>query len=192
MKLHSRAALTVRQRQEVKRLHKEEGWSIRRLAEHFRTNPTTIQRWISRESPLDRSCAPHNTQTVITPEYREAVLAYRREHPKEGPIRIALGLQRDFPFANRGTVLAILQQAKVTERLHKERRPRKHIPVGRHRLQLDIQQLPAIEGGHGRSYRIGIIHTATRFSYSEIRPDQKSKTIAEVLETALLKLPPFS
>ena len=48
MKLHSQAALTLKQRQKVKRLHKE-GVSIRELAKRYGVNPTTIQRWIKRE-----------------------------------------------------------------------------------------------------------------------------------------------
>ena len=62
MKLHSQAALTLKQRQQVKRLH-EEGVSIRKLAQRFGVNPTTIQRWIKRESPLDKNSAPLTNQT---------------------------------------------------------------------------------------------------------------------------------
>ena len=40
MKLHSQAALTLKQRQKVKRLH-DEGVSIRDLAQRFGVNPTT-------------------------------------------------------------------------------------------------------------------------------------------------------
>ena len=113
MKLHSQAALTLKQRQKVKRLHKE-GVSIRELAKRYGVNPTTIQRWIKRESPLDKSSTPLTLQTVITPEYRAAVIDYRMEHQNHGPIRIAQELKERFPWANRGTVLSILQQEGMT------------------------------------------------------------------------------
>src|SRR5574341_998878 len=157
MKLHSQAALTLKQRQEVKRLHNE-GVSIRDLAQRFRVNPTTIQRWTSRESPLDKSSAPHTTQTVITPEYRAAVIDYRMEHQNHGPIRIAQELKERFPWANRDTVLSILQQEGLTRPPKKEKAQRTPIPVGRHRIQMDIQQLPAVQGGTGFEYKITAIH----------------------------------
>jgi transposase len=192
MRLHSQAALTLKQRLEVKRLHKEEGISVRKLASRFGVNPTTIQRWIKRDSPLDKSTAPFNKRTVITGEYRATVIRYRSEHPNHGPIRIAQELKGEIPWANRGTVLSILQQEGLTQPPKRERRPPKHIPVGHHRIQMDIQQLPAIEGGKGFEYKITAIHLRTRLKYSEIHPDRRSVTVAGVLQRALDLLPPFS
>jgi len=189
MKLHSQAALTLKQRQEVKRLHEEEGVSVRKLASRFRVNPTTIQRWIKRDSPLDKSTAPVSKRTVITKEYRATVIHYRGEHPNHGPIRIAQELKGEFPWANRGTVLTILQQEGLTQPPKKERMPPKHIPVGHHRIQMDIQQLPAVEGGKGFEYKITAIHLRTRLKYSEIHPDRRSVTVAGVLQRALDLLP---
>jgi transposase len=191
MRLHSQAALTLKQRQEVKRLHEQEGLSIRRLAERFGVNPTTIQRWIKRDSPLDKSATPLTRRTVITPEYRAAVVKYRVEYSNRGPIRIAEELKARFPWANRGTVLSILQEEGLTRPPKRERAPRKGIPVGRHRIQMDIQQLPAVEGGKGFEYKITAIHLRTRLKYSEIHPDRKSATVAGVLQRALDLLPPF-
>ena len=191
MKLHCQAALTLKQRQEVKRLHEDEKVSIRKLAKRFGVNPTTIQRWIKRESPLDRSTSPIRKRTVITAEYRSAVIDYRRQHPKHGPIRIAQELKATFPWANRGTVLKVLQDEDLTRAPKQEKRPRKGIPVGHHRVQMDIQQLPAVEGGKGFEYKISAIHLRTRLKYSEIHPDRKSSTVAGVLERALDLLPPF-
>ena len=192
MKLHAQAALTIKQRQEVHRLHLEEGISIRKLAKRFAVNPTTIQRWVRREAPLDRSSAPLNPRTIITPQYRAAVVEYRKAHPHHGPIRIAHELRGDFPRANRGTVLSILQQEGLTRPPERVRKPRKHIPVGRHRIQMDIQQLPAVQGGKGFEYKISAIHLRTRFKYSEIHGDRSSATVARVLKRALDLLPPFS
>jgi len=192
MKLHAQAALTIKQRQEVRRLHLEEGISIRKLAERFRVNPTTIQRWVYRESPLDRSSAPLKRRTVITPAYREAVVRYRKVNPHHGPIRIAYELKQDFSQANRGTVLSILQQEGLTRPAKVAAKPQKHIPVGRHRIQMDIQQLPAIQGSKGFEYKISAIHLRTRYKYSEIHQDRNSATVAGVLKRALDLLPPFS
>lgn len=192
MEIHAQAALTIKQRLEVKRLHEEDGVSIRGLAKRFRVDPTTIQRWIKRASPLDRSSAPVRHASVTTPEYRAAVVAYRNERPHHGPIRIAQVLRDRFPFANRGTVLRILQEEGLTRPPAKTKKPRKSIPVGRHRIQMDVQQLPAIEGGKGFEYKITAVHLRTRLKYSEIHPDRKSKTVAGVLKRALDLLPPFS
>jgi hypothetical protein len=191
MELHANAALTVPQRQEVRRLHREEGVSIRVLAERFATNPTTIQRWVARESPLDRSTAPRKTHSTITPEYRAGVVAYRQAHPRHGPIRIAAELGAEFPMAHRGTVLRILQEEQLTR--PPQRQPREHqpLPVGRHRIQMDVQQLPAIAGSKGFEYKISAIHMRTRLKYSEIHPTCTSAVVAQVLRRALDQLPPF-
>ena len=191
MKLHPQAALTLKQRQRVRRLHLEEGVAVRKLAKKFRVNPTTIQRWVNRESPLDHSSAPANHYTVVTAQYRAAVVAYRKERPQHGPIRIAQQLKREFPGANRGTVLRILQQEGLTRPPAKGRKPRRPIPVGRHRIQMDIQQLPAVEGGKGFEYKITMIHLRTRLKYSEIHPDCKSATVVGVFRRGLDLMPPF-
>ena len=190
MQLHANAALTVKQRQEVRRLH-EAGTSIRRLAQRFGVNPSTIQRWVKRPSPLDLTTAPVAHHTVITPEYRAAVVVYRKAHPNHGPIRIAQELSEAFPGAHRGTILRILQEEGLTHPPHKEKRPPRPIPVGRHRVQMDIQQLPAIEGGKGFQYKISVIHLRTRLKYSEIHDDHRSATVAGVLVRAIDLLPPF-
>lgn len=56
---------------------------------------------------------------------------------------------------------------------------------------MDIQELPAIEGQHGHEYKISLLHMRTRMKYSEIHPDQSSARVAEVLERAVSRLPPF-
>lgn len=191
MKLHVNAALTIKQRQEMRRLHQEEHRSIRQLARMFHVNPSTAQKWVNRESPGDKSPAPLHPQTVVTETYRAAVLRYRTAHPHQGPIRIAQELKHEFPQAHRGTILRILQQAHLTTARPPKAKPRKPIPVGRHRVQMDIQQLPAIEGHPGFEYKISVIHLRTRVKYSEIRADATSRTLATVLEEAVRRLPPF-
>jgi transposase len=191
MKLHAQAALTLAQRLEVRRLHEKERVSIRLLARRFGVNPTTIQRWVHRETPLDKTSAPLRRRSTITPEYREAVITYRQAHPRHGPIRIAQALRKTVPVANRGTVLSILQQEGLTRPKPRKSSVRHPIPVGRHRIQMDIQQLPAIAGGQGFEYKISAIHLRTRLKYSEIHPDHSSVTVAGVLRRALDRLPPF-
>lgn len=100
MRLHAKAALTVKQRQQVKQLY-EQAENVKTLAHRFGVHERTIRRWINRESPLDRSSAPKQPRRVVTQAYREAVLAYRQANPTYGPIRIANALKPSFAFANR-------------------------------------------------------------------------------------------
>ena len=72
-----------------------------------------------------------------------------------------------------------------------KKRPPNKIPVGRHRVQMDIQQLPAIKGSKGFEYTVSLIHLSTRFKYSEIHSEATSKICAEVFKRALQILPPF-
>ncbi len=189
MKLHKNAALTVEQRREIKRLHDEEQIGIRRLAARYRVNPKTIQRWVKRDAPYDRH-PPTRRKRVVTEAYEQAVLAYRQDHPTQGPIRIAQALQPQFPQAHRGTIAQILRYAQLTQVPPPQRQAWK-IPVGRHRVQMDVQQLPAIEGGQGFEYKISLIHLSTRVKYSEIHSDCTSKIVAGVFQRALDQLPPF-
>ena len=191
MKLHAQAALTLNQRREIQRLHQEEKVSIRELARRFKVNPTTIQRWTGRDSALDKSSAPLHPRTAITAPYRQAVLAARRANPHHGPIRIAQELKAEFAQANRGSVLRLLQAEGLTRPPRKQPRTAQPIPVGRHRIQMDIQQLPAVQGGKGFEYKISMIHLRTRYKYSEIHGDMRSPTVAAVLQRGLDQLPPF-
>lgn len=190
-KLHSNASLTIPQRLEVKRLFEIEKVSIAELARRFCVGETTIRRWINRDSPEDRSTAPHNPSCVVTDDYEQAVIEYRRANPTHGPIRIAFELKEQFPIAHRGTIALILKKHGLTKKPGRKK-PKWQIPVGSHRLQCDVQELPAIKGSQGFEYKISFIHLKTRWKYSEIHPDQKSETIARVYRKALDNLPPFS
>jgi hypothetical protein len=90
---------------------------------------------------------------VITEPYRQAVLDYRKNYHHHSPIRIAHQLKQDYPFANRDTVLKILQQKQLTT-AKKGKKPDNHLPVGRHQMQMDVQQLLCIEGESGFEYKI--------------------------------------
>jgi hypothetical protein len=134
--------------------------------------------------------APGHPRTVITDAYRSAVIAYRQTHPSHGPIRIAQALSVAFPQASRETIRPILHHAQLIRRPTPRPTPTS-IPVGRHRVQMDIQQLPAIEGQTGFEYNISVIHMGTRLKYSEIHADSRSATVAGVLQRACDRLPPF-
>ncbi len=192
MQLHANAKLTLAQRKEVRRLHVADGISIRKLAQMFRVSPKTVQYWVRREVALDKSSAPLHHFTVVSPEYRAAVIAYRREHQSHGAVRIANALKPDFPQANRGNVWRILQSESLTQKPSKPKRERHPIPVGRHRIQMDVQTLPAVKGDKGREYKITLIHLATRVKYSEIHSDRKSETMVAVFQRALVELPLFT
>jgi IS30 family transposase len=191
MQIHARATLTVKNRIEVKKLFQEQNLKISELARRFQVSPTTISRWVKRDSPLDKSSAPLNPRTVITEEYRQAVVSYRQEHPNHGSIRIADTLKKDFPQAKKSAVYNIIKQSGLIKKAAKKPKTVKHIPVGRHRIQMDIQTLPAVKGDKGREYKISMIHLATRVKYSEIHSNHQSETVLEVFRRSMDFLPPF-
>jgi len=192
MQLHANAKLTLVQRREVRRLRLEEKTSIRKLALLFHVSPKTIQYWMRREVALDKSSAPLHHFTVVTPEYRAAVIAYRGEHQSHGAVRIANALRSQYPQANRGNVLRILQAERLTQKPSRPKRERHPIPVGRHRIQMDVQTLPAVKGEKKREYKITLIHLATRVKFSEIHSNRTSETLVAVFQRALVELPLFT
>src|SRR5215203_1678909 len=103
MKQHANAALTVAKRKQVKQLFENQQLSIAELARRFAVHRDTIRKWIGRDSPLDK-VSGERKKRVITPEYERAVIEYRKDNPNHGAIRIALAVQPQFAFANRGTV----------------------------------------------------------------------------------------
>lgn len=191
MKQHANATLTIAGRKQVKLLFETEDLSLAELARQFQVNRETIKKWTERDSPLDKP-SPERKKRVVTPEYESAVTEYRKANPTQGAIRIALALQSKFSFAHRGTVARILKKHGLTNKTRTRIKPKWKIPVGRHRLQMDIQQLPAIKGGKGFEYKISLIHLRTRWKYSEIHADYTSETVARVYQRAMDNLPPFS
>ena len=114
-KIHENAALTISQRKLIRRLY-QEGASISSLARRFGVNRKCAQRWAKRESPYDLPSGPKHPKSVITDEYRTAVLEHRRANPNHGAITIAFYLKDKFPFAKKGTVQKILNQAALSKR----------------------------------------------------------------------------
>jgi transposase len=151
MKLHANSALTIKQRQQVKQFFDNDKLPILEIARRFSVSPQTVRRWISRDDFQDRQIEKR-TPRVVTKEYEQAVINYRRQNPTHGAIRIALALEAEFAFANRGTVAIIFKREGLTKKAKPRARTKWKIPVGRHRLQCDIQELPAIKGGKGFEY----------------------------------------
>jgi len=191
MKQHANATLTVAKRKEVKLLFENQQLSIAELARRFSVHRDTIRKWIHRDSPLDK-VSGERKKRVITPEYESAVIEYRRQNPRHGAIRIALVLQSRFCFAGRRTVAIVLKKHGSTKKVASRPKTKWQIPVGRHRLQCDIQELPAIKGNKGFEYKISFIHRRTPWKYSEIHLDCQTETVASVYQRALDSLPAFS
>jgi len=190
MKLHANSALTIKQRRQVKQIFDNDKLPIVEIARRFSVSPQTVRRWIGRSDFQDRQIK-RRAPRVVTSEYEAAVIEYRRQNPTHGAIRIAVALQAAFPFANRGTIAIILRREGLTQKKPPRPRTKWRIPVGRHRLQCDIQELPAIKGGTGFEYKISFIHLRTRWKYSEIHLDCTTETVAAVYQRALDNLPPF-
>jgi transposase-like protein len=190
MKQHANAALTVAKRKQIKLLFENQQLSIAELARRFQVHRDTIRKWIHRDAPFDKASA-RRKKRVVTTEYEQAVVEYRKQNPRHGAIRIALALQTEFPFANRGTAALVLKREGLTRKGQPRPKSRWQIPVGRHRLQCDIQELPAIKGSKGFEYKISFIHLRTRWKYSEIHTDCQTETVAAVYQSALENLPPF-
>jgi transposase-like protein len=191
MKQHANATLTVAKREQVKLLFETQQLSIAELAHRFQVHRDTIRKWVYRDSPFDKPSAERKKR-VVTPAYESAVIEYRKTNPTHGAIRIALVLQSRFAFANRGTAAIILKKHGLTGNSKPRPKTKWQIPVGRHRLQCDIQGLPAIKGNRGFEYKISFIHLRTRWKYSEIHTDCTTETVAAVYQRALDNLPPFS
>jgi transposase len=191
MKIHANSALTIKQRRQVKQLFDNAKLPIVEIARRFSVSPQTVRRWKGRNDFQDQQ-VKRRTPRVVTSEYENAVIEYRRQNPTHGAIRIAVALQAEFPFAGRGTIAIILKREGLTKKNPPRSKTKWKIPVGRHPLQCDIQELPAIKGGTGFEYKISFIHLRTRWKYSEIYLDCTTETVAAVYQRALDNLPPFS
>ena len=193
MKIHQNAALTGNQRKAVQEMYATGDYTQEALAVQFGATRKTISKWARSDSPNDRSSAPKSPRRSITPEFEQAVADYKgneatRHH---GPVRIAKELQAAHPCSKPGNAYLVLRRLALTKAAAPRPKARGGIPVGKHRTQMDIQQLPAIEGNSGFEYKVSIIHLSTRVKYSEIHDNYETGTIAKVYEKALDRLPPF-
>lgn len=120
------------------------------------------------------------------------MLRFRRAHPTWGTRRLVDELRRRMPGITRHHVRHILRVAGQSRAGSRRRgRHRQPIPVGWHRVQLDIQQLPTVRGGTKFEYKISLIHLRTRWKFSEIHPNHRTQTVAGVVQRAQERLPPF-
>jgi hypothetical protein len=121
MSLHGSAALTEKQREEIKILHQEHGWTYSALADRFNTTFRTAKKWANSTTSQDKKSGSKTPRSIITPEYEAAILKYRESNDHHGPVRIAEELREEFPIANRGTVLKVLQKANLTRSYGKKK-----------------------------------------------------------------------
>lgn len=193
MKLHKNASLTLKQRQQIKDLYATGEYTQDKLAIKFSVTRKTISKWVNRASVEDCTNRPKKAKS-ITSEFTSEVKSYRENHETShhGKVRIALELKAKHTCSNPSNVYLVLKQLELNKVKTYHPKVSKKIPVGRHRTQMDIQTLPAIEGNEGYEYKISIIHLSTRVKYSEIHDNYESKTIVGVYERALENLPPFS
>ena len=194
-RLHGNARLTRHQRREIQERFRQ-GIARSELAKEYGVSWQTVNRWCHRDTTADQTGGGRPPNPPAS--FAEAALRLRKEHPEYGALRIAQFLCREYPDATEGKIDYLLRKAGlIGPRPAPPKRRRKSIPVGRHRIQLDIQrrrewaERPTVAGGQGFEYQISLIHLKTRWKYSEIHPDSKSATVVKVLEAALAKMPPF-
>lgn len=120
MRYHKNAALTARQRAELRQAFRD-GASVADLARRFDVSPPTARRWATSDDTTDRSSAPHqHGRRVVTDEYRDAVVTLRNANPTWGPRRLADELRGHFPSANCATVWRILNAVGLSKRPEKK------------------------------------------------------------------------
>ncbi len=96
---HANAPLTPEGRRRLAHLVVEEGWPVRRAAEHFQVSPATVSRWVGRYragQPMeDRSSRPHHSPGRLARRTERRIISLRLNR-RWGPHRIAhhLGLAR--------------------------------------------------------------------------------------------------
>lgn len=192
MKLHKNASLTLKHRQQIKDLYSTGKFTQQELATKFGVTRKTISKWANRTSNEDCKNTPKKAKS-ITADFIAAVKAYRENNTTShhGKVRIAFELQQQHICCNPSNVYLVLKQLELNKVKTTKSIEHRKIPVGKHRTQMDIQQLPAIEGNEGFEYKISIIHLSTRVKYSEIHDNADSKTISGVYQRALENLPPF-
>lgn len=171
MKLHQNASLTLKQRQQVKDLYASGQYSQQALAYQFGTTRRTIAKWVNRSDIHDASSAPKQPHRSISAEFEQAVKAYR-ENPltrHHGKVRIAEALKKNYACSNASNVALVLKKLKLSQPKLLKAKDKTHIPVGRHRTQMDIQQLPAVSGDKGFDRVAGAIQD---ICYSPFHPYQ--------------------
>jgi transposase InsO family protein len=201
VKLHARAALTLKQREELARLVVEEGWTIRAAAEHYRVMPDTASKWVRRfreqgvHGLQDRSSAPRRPARK-TPEHvvdRVKELRLERRTMRQIAAETGLGLT---------TVRRILLRHGMNRLKYLDPPP----PARRYEesapgklIHLDVKKLGRIEkAGHrvtgdrtvrtrgaGWEFVFVAVDDHTRLGWSGIHADERASSAVAFLQAAL-------
>ena len=200
MKLHRRAALTVRQREELARLVVEEGWSIKAAAESSRVSVNTASKWASRYREQgavgmeDRSSRPNRIRKPTPPALVARVKALRLERRTMRQIASETGLG----LATVGRILKRegMNRLKYLDPPPPARRYEKRAPGNL--IHIDIKKLGRIETiGHRRTgdrsvrargagweYVFVGIDDHSRIGFTQILPDERAGSAMAFLEAA--------
>jgi transposase len=140
------------------------------LATEFKVNYKTIYKWTCRDVFTDKQSNRPSKPSKTTTQFVSAVEAYGKDPTTShhGKVRIAQELKKTHSCSNASNVYTVLKRLKLNQPKQRKEQGKNTIPVGKHRTQMDIQFLPAIEGNEGFSYKISIIDLSTRIKYSEI------------------------
>jgi hypothetical protein len=168
MKLHKNASLTLKQRGRIQALYQTGQYSQQPLAARFGTSRTTIAKWVSRSTITDPTSRPHRTRCRITAGFEQAVIVYRANPvtAHHGKVRIACELKNEHTCSHPSNVDLVGRRAGLNAPKKAKPTEKHSIQVGKHRTQMAIQQLAAVEGNQGFEYKISIIHLSTRIKYS--------------------------
>jgi transposase InsO family protein len=201
MKLHARAALTLKQREELARLVVDDGWTIRAAAERYRVMPNTASKWVHRyradgvEGLRDRSSRPERPARQTPDEVIERVKKLRGERRTMRQIVTETGLALT-------TVRRILLRHGMNRLKYLDPPP----PARRYEasapgelLHLDIKKLGRIEKvghrmtgdrtvrsrGAGWEFVFVAIDDHTRIGWSDILPNERADSAVAFLQATL-------
>ena len=155
MRLHKNATLPPKQRQRIKALHLTGKHTKASLARLFGVNRKTVAKWIERKELSDKSSRPPSKPSKVTDAFKEAVKT-NRQNPltsHHGKVRIAYELAPEYGCSNPSNVYKALQHLHLNRAKTAIDKQVQTIPTGKHRTQMDIQQLPAIAGNEGFEYK---------------------------------------
>jgi transposase InsO family protein len=201
VKLHARAALTLKQREELARLVVDDGWTIRAAAEHYRVMPNTASKWVHRfrESGVaglqDRSSAPKRPPHKTPDELVERVKRLRLERRTMRQIAGETGL--GLTTVRRILTRHGMNRLKYLDPAPPARRYEKRAPGML--LHLDVKKLGRIEKvghrvtknrrdtsrGAGWEFVFVAIDDHSRLAFSDILPNEQGVSAVVFLEAAL-------
>ena len=211
MKLHAKAALTLRQRRRMVQMVLEEGRSIRQAAAEFKTSSRTCSKWVARfreaseSGLLDRSSACETVHNRTSERRVEAIAALRRLRMTGPEIAELL----DMPVSTVSGILARIGMGRLG-RLGLEPAERYERERPGELIHIDVKKLGRIRGGAGHrmtgrrhykqtrtdaegrrrettgwDYVHVAIDDATRLAYAEVLADEQARTAVGFLARAI-------